>query len=151
MPTNITTACYPGFMTDWQGPWTLLMTQADGTSTVHETIYENRFGYIGQLKKMGANISFFNPKVNNPEKFYNFNWENNSQGSFHAINIHGPTPLCSSNLVIPDLRAGATLVLAALGAKGRSTLTGIEHIDRGYEHFENRLQKLGAKIQRKEI
>src|SRR5581483_4696374 len=60
-PTNITTSIYPGFMTDWQSPWAVLMTQAQGTSTIHETVFENKLGYGHELRKMGANITFFNP------------------------------------------------------------------------------------------
>lgn len=146
--SNIETKPYPGFMTDWQAPWSLLMTQAQGDSMVHETIYEDRFGYVKELMKMGAKISLFNPKIENPKSFYNFNWNDRKKESFHAIKIHGPTVFTPNNVVIPDLRAGATLVLAALLAKGRTTLTGIEHIDRGYEKFENRLNSLGANIER---
>lgn len=149
--TKLTTMPHPGFMTDWQGPWTLLMTQAKGNSITHETIYEDRFGYVGQLQKMGARISLFNPEIKNPEKLYNFNRTDNKNGSFHAVKISGPTMLTGTNLTIPDLRAGATLVLAALSAKGKSTLTGVEHIDRGYEDFDIRLKKLGAKIKRETI
>lgn len=146
--TEAITRPHPGFMTDWQGPWTLMMTQAKGNSIIHETIYEDRFGYVEELKKMGASILSFNPKVEDPEKFYNFNWKDNNHKTSRAIKIIGPTKLVGKNITIPDLRAGATLVLAALAAKGESTLTGIEHIDRGYENFENRLNSLGANIER---
>jgi len=145
---NVETKPYPGFMTDWQAPWSLLMTQAKGDSVIHETIYEDRFGYVKELVKMGAKISLFNPKVKNPESFYNFNWSDRKKKSFHAIKIHGPTVFTPSNVIISDLRAGATLVLAALTVKGKTTLEGIEHIDRGYENFENRLNSLGANIER---
>lgn len=146
--SNVETKPYPGFMTDWQAPWALLMTQAKGSSIVHETIYENRFGYVKELIKMGAKISLFNPKIENPKSYYNFNWNDRKKESFHAIKIHGPTLFTPNNVIIPDLRAGATLVLAALIAKGKTTLEGIEHIDRGYENFENRLNSLGANIER---
>ncbi|MDP3997993.1 MAG: UDP-N-acetylglucosamine 1-carboxyvinyltransferase [bacterium] len=149
-PTNITTSAYPGFMTDWQAPWALFMTQADGESLIHETIYENRFQYTEELKKMGAKIILFNPKISNPKKYYNFNWEDNRPDYFHAAQILGPTKLHNAVLQISDLRAGATLVLAALTASGKSYLTGVEHLDRGYENFEKRLRSLGAKIKRVE-
>lgn len=145
---NIATSQYPGFMTDWQAPWVLLMTQAEGESLIHETIYENRFQYTEELKKMGAKIALFNPKIPNPKRYYNFNWEDNRPEYFHAAQIFGPTKLHNAVLQISDLRAGATLVLAALTARGKSYLTGIEHLDRGYENFEKRLRKLGAKIKR---
>lgn len=146
--TDVTTLPHPGFMTDWQAPWMTLMTKARGVSTVHETIYENRFAVVSELNKMGAGITLFNPRVKNPYKFYNFNWEDNKAEYFHAAKIIGPKKLHSAVINICDLRAGATLIIAALIAKGESILYGIEHIDRGYEDFEGRLKKLGANIKR---
>lgn len=147
-PSNIITTFYPGFMTDWQGPWTVLMTKANGMSTIHETVYENRFTYVEELKKMGANIEFYKPEVKNPEEVYNFNITDDNNQGFHAVKVFGPTPLHNAVLTITDLRAGASLVLAALAAKGRSVLLDVEHLDRGYEQFEQRLNSLGADIQR---
>lgn len=147
-PTQVVTAINPGFMTDWQAPWCLLMTQAEGVSTIHETIFEDRFGYVKELRKCGADIELFNPPVEKPEQFYNFNWSDNKSDYFHAARIKGPTPLHNAVLDICDLRAGATLVLAAMGAKGTSILHGVEHIDRGYESLDLRLNKLGASIKR---
>lgn len=146
--TDIVTAPHPGFMTDWQAPWAVLMTQAKGVSTIHETVFENRFSYAEELRKLGAKIEFFNPQVKNPEEFYNFNWEDNQPSYYHAIRIFGPTSLHNGVLEITDLRAGATLVLAALAAGGESFIYGIDHIDRGYERIEERLKKLGAEIKR---
>ena len=145
---DVETSSYPGFMTDWQGSWAILMTQAIGESIIHETVYENRFGYVSELKKMGANIILFNPDVKNPEEIYNFNLLDNNASYFHAIEIKGPTVLHNAVVKISDLRAGATLVLAALIAKGESVVFGIEHLDRGYEKFEERLESLGANIKR---
>ncbi len=145
---DVETSSYPGFMTDWQGPWAVLMTQARGEAVIHETVYENRFGYVSQLQKMGANIEFFNPKVSNPEKVYNFNLSDNSPKYFHAIRIKAPVRLHNAVVEISDLRAGATLVLAALCAKGESIIFGAEHLDRGYEKLEERLSNLGADIKR---
>lgn len=147
-PSNIITSFYPGFMTDWQGPWAVLMTKARGISTIHETVYENRFTYVEELKKMGANIEFYRPEVKNPEKVYNFNIKDDSISNMHAIKIFGPTILHEAVLTITDLRAGASLVLAALAANGQSILFDVEHLDRGYEHFEQRLSHLGADIKR---
>jgi UDP-N-acetylglucosamine 1-carboxyvinyltransferase len=147
-PTDVTTSFYPGFMTDWQGPWALLMTKANGVSTIHETVYENRFTYVDELKKMGANIKLYNPQVDNPETVYNFNIKDDEKEFFHAAKITGPTVLHNGILSIADLRAGATLVLAALAAKGESVLFGVEHLDRGYEQFEKKLKTLGANIER---
>ncbi len=135
-------------MTDWQAPWAVLMTQAKGDSVIHETIFSNRFGYVSELRKMGAKIDFFNPQVDNPESFYNFNPSDDQPGFFHAIKIHGPTALHDAVVSISDLRAGASLVIAALAAKGETVIHGVHHIDRGYEQFEERLQLLGADIKR---
>ncbi|MCL5438452.1 MAG: UDP-N-acetylglucosamine 1-carboxyvinyltransferase [Patescibacteria group bacterium] len=146
--TNIETTFYPGFMTDWQGPWAVLMTKAKGVSTIHETVYENRFGYVEELKKMGAKIRLYNPKIKNPQEVYNFNLNDDKKGYRHAAKIYGPVNLHNAVVNISDLRAGATLVLAALVAKGQSVVFGIEHLDRGYEKFEQRLKKVGANIER---
>src|SRR3989344_5915859 len=147
-PTNTATSFYPGFMTDWQGPWLILMTQGEGISTIHETVYENRFGYVGELSKMGAQIELFNPVVRNPKKFYNFNFEDNKPEYKHAAKIYGPVDFHNAAINISDLRAGATLVLAALAANGESVVFGVEHLDRGYEDFDKRIKKLGGNIQR---
>jgi UDP-N-acetylglucosamine 1-carboxyvinyltransferase len=145
---NVETSSYPGFMTDWQGPWAVLMTQAKGKATIHETVYENRFGYVSELKKMGANITLFNPEIKNPEKVYNFNMSDNNSSYFHAIEIKGPTTLHNGVVEVSDLRAGATLVLAALSANQESVIFGADHLDRGYEKLEERLRMLGADIKR---
>lgn len=147
-PTNITTGAHPGFMTDWQQPWALLMTQAEGTSQIHETVYESRFSYVGELRKMGAKIEFFDPKVTNPQTFYNFNWNDRIEDYHQGIKIHGAQDLHDAVVSMTDLRAGATLVLAALTAKGTSVVYGIEHIDRGYAQFDAQLRELGADIKR---
>jgi len=146
--TDVQTGPYPGFMTDWQAPWAVLMTQAEGESMVHETVYESRFGYVSQLQKMGADIELFNPRVADPEEFYNFNIEDDNNNNKHAAKIKGSTPLHNAIVIISDLRAGATLVLAALIATGESIILDVHHLDRGYESFEKRLSKLGASIRR---
>jgi UDP-N-acetylglucosamine 1-carboxyvinyltransferase len=136
-------------MTDWQAPWAILMTQCDGISTIHETVYEDRFGYVNELRKMGADIHFFAPQIKYPERVYNFNWSDKKTGFHQAIRIKGPTKLHNAVLEVADLRAGATMVLAALTAPGESVVLGIDHIDRGYENLDGGLRKLGAKIERK--
>ncbi|MBI5620286.1 UDP-N-acetylglucosamine 1-carboxyvinyltransferase [Candidatus Gottesmanbacteria bacterium] len=146
---DVVTRPHPGFMTDWQAPWAVLMTQSIGIAAIHETVFENRFGYVEELKKMGARIEYVNPDVPDPSDFYNFNWEDHVAGDHHAIRIQGPTSLHNAILTMHDLRAGATLVLAALTAQGQSVLHGVEHIDRGYENIEERLRLLGAHIERK--
>ncbi len=97
---------------------------------------------------MGAHIELFNPQVKNPKKFYNFNPMDDKDEYFHAAKISGPVKLHNAILNISDLRAGATLVLAGLAATGKSVIFGIEHLDRGYEAFEERLTSLGADIKR---
>lgn len=147
-PVSVTTGPHPGFMTDWQGNWAILMTQAQGMSIIHETVYENRFSYIEELQKMGAKISFFQPKVKNPEEVYNFNYSMDKKDEYkQAVKIKGKTPFHNAVLNIADLRAGATLVLASLIAKGESVIYGIEHLERGYEAFDSRLASLGAQIE----
>jgi UDP-N-acetylglucosamine 1-carboxyvinyltransferase len=126
-PTDVETQPYPGFATDLQAPLAVLMTQADGESTIHETIYEDRLDYTTELMKMGAVIEVLDER--------------------HA-RIAGPTPLHGREVQIADLRAGATLVLAALAAEETSVISGVEHVDRGYEQIEAKLVALGAQIQR---
>jgi len=145
---DIETKPYPGFMTDWQAPWAMLMTKVNGEAMIHETVFENRFGYVKELKKMGAKIQKFNPDVSNPVEVYNFDASSENGESFHAIKIKGPTQLHNAVVQISDLRAGASLVLAALAATGETTIHGIQLIDRGYEKFEDRLTHLGAAIKR---
>jgi UDP-N-acetylglucosamine 1-carboxyvinyltransferase len=103
------------------------MTQADGVSTIHETIYEDRLDYTMELVKMGAVIEILDER--------------------HA-SIAGPTPLHGREVEIADLRAGATLILAALAAAETSVISGVEHVDRGYEAIESKLVSLGAQITR---
>jgi UDP-N-acetylglucosamine 1-carboxyvinyltransferase len=126
-PVAIETQAYPGLATDLQAPLAVLMTQAAGESTIHETIYSDRLEYTAELVKMGAEIEVADSR--------------------HA-RIVGPTALHGRTVQIPDLRAGATLVVAALGAEGTSTISGVEHVDRGYEAFESKLVGLGARIGR---
>lgn len=149
--TNMTTSYHPGFMTDWQAPWTLLMTQAEGVSTIHETVYENRFGYVSELIKMGARIEFFQPRVVNPGETYNFNWTDREKNLCQAIKIYGLSKLHNAIVEVSDLRAGATLLIGSLLAQGESVITGIDHIDRGYEMIEERLKAVGADIIRAKV
>ncbi len=148
-PTDIVTKPHPGFMTDWQGPWAVLMTQAKGISAIHETVFESRFSYVRELQKMGATIEFFDPNVPNPQDFYNFNWKDRVEGSHQAVQITGPTKLHNAVVEMSDLRAGATLLLGSLVAEGRSYIHGVEQIDRGYEKIEERLTALGARVIRR--
>ncbi len=145
--TDMTTQPHPGFMTDWQPLWTTLMTQAKGKSLVHEAVFTSRFQFVKDLNSMGASIKLFRPKVKNPEKFYNFNLADDKGSHLHAAHIKGPTQLKAGSFKVTDIRAGATLVLAALIAQGKSTLSNIHHIKRGYEDLSDRLSLLGAQIE----
>ncbi len=126
---DIKTLVYPGFPTDLQQPFTSLLTQAEGTSLVTDTIYNARFKHIDELRRMGANV-----KV---------------EGRSALIN--GKTMLQGAKVKASDLRAGAALVIAGLMADGITELTGLEHVDRGYEDLEEKLLGLGAKIWREEM
>lgn len=145
---NVETQPYPGFMTDWQAPWAVLMTQAKGESVVHETVFENKLGYIHEIIKMGAKAKLYNPVIKNPEEKYNFNLNDDDKTYFHAVRIIGPVKLHNAVITMLDIRAGAAVLLAALCAEGTSTIYDIEKMDRGYENFEKRLAKLGAEIKR---
>jgi UDP-N-acetylglucosamine 1-carboxyvinyltransferase len=124
---DVRTDPYPGFATDFQAPLSVLLTQAHGTSTVHETIFEDRLEHTRELVKMGAAIELLDEQ---------------------RARITGPTPLHGAEVGIADLRAGATLILAALAATGTSVISGVEHVDRGYEQIEAKLVALGALINR---
>jgi UDP-N-acetylglucosamine 1-carboxyvinyltransferase len=134
-------------MSDWQPLLVTLLTQTHGLSVVHERVFENRFGYVQELLRMGADIELFNPHVAAPDEFYNFNWEDDRPDYRHAARITGPTVLRGEEMRVTDVRAGATLVLAALAAQGESRITGIEHIERGYEKLDARLKSLGANVE----
>jgi len=141
-PIELETDTHPGYMTDWQQPLVVLLTQANGVSVIHETVYEDRFGYIKELNKMGADITVFNKCLG--EKECRFNGKNHP----HSAVIKGPTPLKGIEMEISDIRAGCAHVIAALIAQGKSKIYGVEHLDRGYENFEQKLLGLGAKIKR---
>ncbi|HTK08115.1 MAG TPA: UDP-N-acetylglucosamine 1-carboxyvinyltransferase [Ktedonobacteraceae bacterium] len=139
---SLETDVHPGFMTDWQQPFTILLTQIDGISVVHETIYEDRFGYTSALNGMGAHIGLY-PKCLGevPCRF-------REKQYMHSCVVRGPTPLHGTRLYIPDIRAGCSYILAALCAHGTSEVYGIEHIERGYEQLDVKLRTLGAQIER---
>lgn len=146
---DVATAPHPGFKTDWQPLWAVLLTQAQGVSEIHETVSANRFQYVEALQKMGANIELYNPTVKDFESTYEFNQEDDRLEYFHAIRVAGPTALHPVEYTVPDLRAGATIMLAALIAEGTSTIHDVErHVERGYEAVTDRLNSMGAKIRR---
>ena len=141
---ELETDTHPGFMTDWQQPFTILLTQAEGVSVIHETVYEKRFGYTEDLNFMGANIKVFSKCLGE------LNCRFNGEGHPHSAVISGPTPLVGKEIKVPDLRAGMAHLIAALIADGESTIEGVEEIDRGYENIDERLKELGAEIKRVE-
>ncbi|OGK62330.1 hypothetical protein A2334_02085 [Candidatus Roizmanbacteria bacterium RIFOXYB2_FULL_38_10] len=147
MATNIITDSHPGFMTDWQPNWAVLMTQANGTSTIHERIFENRFAFVDELVKVGAKIEYYQPKIENPQSYYMFNYDVHKDHK-QAIKIYGPQRLHNGVLNIADLRAGATLAIAALLAQGESVINGASILERGYENFIGKVTHLGGDIKK---
>jgi len=125
-PQDTTTSPYPGFPTDMQAQFIVLMTQASGTSIITETIFDRRYSHINELLRLGANIEVFGDK---------------------AI-VKGKTPLSGAEIIATDLRASASLVLAGLIASGETIINEVEHLDRGYENLEDKLKSLGARIER---
>jgi UDP-N-acetylglucosamine 1-carboxyvinyltransferase len=123
-PQNIKTEVYPGFPTDVQAQWMVLMSLVDGESFIEENIFENRFMHVAELKRFGANIHI-NGKV---------------------VKINGVTKFSGAQVMMSDIRAGAALVLAGLAAEGKTIISRIYHLDRGYYMFEENLQRLGADI-----
>ncbi len=124
---KLQTAVYPAFPTDLQAPFVVLLTQCEGTSKIHETLFEGRLNYLAELERMGANAEILNP---------------------HQALVRGPKQLKAAQIVSHDIRAGAAMVLAALIAKGQTEISDINYIDRGYEELDVKLRQLGAKIER---
>jgi UDP-N-acetylglucosamine 1-carboxyvinyltransferase len=125
-PQDVTTSPYPGFPTDLQALFMVLMTQAQGTSIITETIFDRRFSHVNELLRLGANIEVQGDK---------------------AV-VRGRTPLSGAEVTATDLRASAALILAGLVASGETVLSEIDHLDRGYERIEAKLRGLGASIER---
>ena len=128
-PVNITTAVFPGFPTDLQQPFSILLTKCNGKSKIKETIWENRFMHIPYLEKLGAKT-----EINGNE-----------------VKIIGPTNLVGTEVTATDLRAGAAMILAGLAATGTTTVESIEHVLRGYENIVEKLVNVGAKVRIEEI
>jgi UDP-N-acetylglucosamine 1-carboxyvinyltransferase len=134
------THVHPGFMTDWQPPFVLLLTQAEGMSVVHETVFEDRFGYVAALHKMGADMALYDACLGGARcRFHSSNYK-------HSCVIKGPMRLRGAHITVPDLRAGFTYLIAAVLAQGQSTIEGVSHIERGYENLEDSLRRLGVQI-----
>jgi UDP-N-acetylglucosamine 1-carboxyvinyltransferase len=124
---SIKTHEYPGFPTDLQSPFTVLMTQAHGSSLIHETIYDRRLLFTDMLTQMGANITMCDP---------------------HRVVVQGPTVLQGKSLTSPDLRAGISMIIAGIIAEGTTKIDNIYQIERGYQDIENRLKSIGVHIER---
>ena len=139
---TIETDTHPGFMTDWQQPLAVLLTQSKGQSVIHETIYEDRFGYTEDLNLIGADIKVVAKCLGDlPCRFQDSSY-------FHSAVINGPTRLKGGKLQVKDLRSGIAHLIAALIAESSSEVEGVEEIDRGYKQIDERLRQLGADIQR---
>jgi UDP-N-acetylglucosamine 1-carboxyvinyltransferase len=123
---DITTSPYPGFPTDMQAQFMVLMTQASGTSIITETIFDRRFSHVNELLRLGANIEVLGDKAM----------------------VRGKTPLSGAEVMATDLRASASLILAGMIAGGETIINDLEHLDRGYEKLEDKLKRLGASIER---
>ena len=138
---HVETDVFPGFSTDWQPMLVSLLTQSEGVSVIHETVYENRFGYTQMLRDMGANISLSKDCLGSKScRFL-------CRGYQHSCIVHGLTILSGRKMQIPDLRAGFAYVVAALIANGESEISGIKYLERGYAKVVEKLKLLGAKIE----
>jgi len=139
----IETDVYPGFSTDWQQPFAILLTQADGISIIHETVYEKRFGYLKALDTLGAKTQVTTRCLGEAAcRYRDKNYE-------HSAIILGPTPFtATASIAIPDLRAGLAYVIAAAIARGTSTIMGIHFLERGYGNIVPRLAAMNLKIER---
>src|SRR3990167_8459315 len=124
---HLETDVHPGFMTDWQQPFVVLLTQASGVSVIYETVHENRFGYTHMLKEMGADIELFSQCLGGKSCRFA------SSSHHHSLVVKGPTPLKAKDISIPDLRAGFAYVMASLLSPEVSTISNVDFLDRGYE------------------
>lgn len=137
---SLETAPFPGFATDYQQPFVIMLTLAKGTSVVHETVHEQRFGYIDTLNQMGAQIQLYNQCLGGRECRYA------GTNYLHSASITGPTPLQGAEISVPDLRAGFSYIIAALAADGESQISNFATLSRGYENLAEKLKSLGAEI-----
>ncbi len=136
------TDVHPGFMTDWQQPLVVALTQTSGLSILHETVYENRLGFTRALNDMGATIQLYRECLGGlPCRFGRRNFT-------HSAVVSGPTKLHGSDITVPDLRGGFSYLIAALAAEGTSRVHGVELIYRGYERFLAKLDALGASYEK---
>lgn len=143
-PVSIETDVFPGFSTDWQQPFATVLTQTDGTSTIHETVYEYRFGYLDVLNKLGANTRVTDQCVGSAVCRYH------GLGHKHSAIIDGRTPLRAIDepVIVPDLRAGLAYLIVAVIANGKTELLDAEQIERGYGNLITKLQNTNLKLDR---
>lgn len=139
-PLHLATDVHPGFMTDWQQPFVVMLSLAHGRSLVAESVYEKRFAYTEELQKMGADIQVID---GSPVELIT---TKTRRPAFQTAIIEGPRKLKGGVIAIPDLRAGFTYVVAALAAQGETTITNFSVLGRGYEQIIAKLQSLGAEI-----
>jgi len=125
-PVSITTDVYPGFPTDLQAQWATVMTQANGTSVITDTVYTDRFSYVPELKRLGADLHI----------------------QKNSVHVKGKTKLSGTSVMSTDLRASVSLVMAAMVAEETSEVLRVYHLDRGYEQLENKFNKVGGNITR---
>jgi UDP-N-acetylglucosamine 1-carboxyvinyltransferase len=138
----VQTDTHPGFMTDWQPPLIVLMTQAEGMSVLHETVFEDRLVYVDALQEMGGEIELYDTCLGGPAcRFHDTN-------ALHSAVVRGVSKLHGAEVTIPDVRAGFSSVIAAAVAEGPSRLDGIHHIERGYHRPFETLESLGLRIDR---
>lgn len=139
--THIETDVYPGFATDWQPPFVVLLTQASGISVMHETVYEQRFGYTETLRRMGADIDLTDLCLGHKDCRFS------DRGHPHSCVIQGPRHLHGESIEIPDIRAGFAYLVSALVAEGVSEISNVHYIERGYANIPERLRAIGASIE----
>ena len=138
--TTLETDVHPGFATDWQQPFVVLLTQARGLSVIHETVHERRFGYTAELRAMGATIELYTACLGGRPCRYRYG------DHPHSCLVQGPTPLRGTSMTIPDLRAGFSYLLAAVVATGTSTIDGAQYVERGYADISGKITQLGGSI-----
>jgi UDP-N-acetylglucosamine 1-carboxyvinyltransferase len=139
-PVAVATSTHPGFMTDWQPPLVVLFTQVEGMSVLHETVFEDRLGYVRTLRKMGAQVELYDQCLGGGAcRFHETDFR-------HSAVVQGRTQLKGGHLEMPDIRAGFAYLLAAAVADGPSTIKGVHQLERGYDRVHDKFAELGLKI-----